>query len=272
MARMDGATFVGPHHNNGVMARHDVVCIHTIVGRAPAHAAHFSTDAEGTVFQSRDTDFASAANLNGNHRIIAIENEDRGPRFPDWNVKDGHAVPAFTKEQIEAIAQICAWAHKTHGIPLVACPNSKPGSKGIAYHRQGIGPNDFVAKGFEFPGKVDGGEVWSEDKTKVCPGDRRIRQLPTIIARAREIAGKDWFDMATKKDLADVVSAKLDPVHEKLNSALKTLHAELGSTGQTLRQAIADAADDRELNAAMATLKARLDAVDAKLAQIASTR
>lgn len=265
MARMTAATWVGPHHDNGLIDHYDIVCVHTIVGKAPAHAAHFSTNADGKIFQSRDTKFASAANAQGNPRIIAIENEDRGPDFGNWNINDGRAVPAFTKKQIEAIAQICAWAHKKHGIPLVACPNSKPGSRGIAYHRQGIGPNNFLAKGFDFPGLVAGGEVWSGDPHKVCPGDRRISQLPTIIARAREIAGKDWFDMATRNDLAEVVGAKLAPVNAKLNDVVKTLTAPLGSSGPTPRQALADAAEESELAAALATLKARLDRVDAKL-------
>lgn len=266
MAKMTAAKWVGPHHDNGLMQRYDIVCLHTIVGHAPAHAAHFSTDGDGTIFQSRDTKFASAANLNGNHRIIAIENEDHGPHFPDWNTKNGHAVPAFTNAQIEAIAKICAWAHKKHGIPLVACPNSKPGSRGIAFHRQGIGPNNFLAKGFDFAGVVAGGEIWSGDTGKVCPGDRRIKQIPKIIARAREIAGgEDWFDMATKADLESVVSKKLTDVHKKLNDIVKTLTAPLGESGPTPRQALADAAAETEMSAAMANLKTRLDEVDAKL-------
>jgi N-acetylmuramoyl-L-alanine amidase-like protein len=171
-----------------LMARFDVVCIHTIGGKSkpPAPAAHFSTRKDGHIVQSRDTRFQSAANANGNHRVIAIENDDFSPHFGNWNVNDGHAVPAFTPEQVEANARICAWAHKTHGIPLVPCPNSRQDSRGIGYHRQGIhgafGP-------FAFGGIVEGGELWSLSKGKVCPGDARIRQIAQIIRRARVIAG-----------------------------------------------------------------------------------
>jgi hypothetical protein len=162
------------------------VCIeHTIVGLAPAHAAHFSTSGGGKIYQSRDTRYRSAANLNGNHRIIAIENADHGPEFRPWNVNDGHAVPSFTPAQVEAIAKILAWAHKTHGIPLVMAPNSRPGSRGVAYHRQGIDGN---WAGYRYGGRVTGGEVWSSARGKVCPGDRRIAQIPQIIARAKQIA------------------------------------------------------------------------------------
>ena len=170
------------------MSHYDIVCIHTIVGSAPAHAAHFSTHADGRIDQSRDTEFRSGANLDGNHRIIAIENEDHGSVFGQWDTEDGHAVPAFTSEQIESIAQICAWAHETHAIPLVPCPDSKPGSRGVAFHRQGV-DGDFAD--YRFGGLVPGGEVWTESPGKVCPGDRRIAQIPKIIARAEEIVEGD---------------------------------------------------------------------------------
>lgn len=191
MARMPGAQWVGPHHDNGTMTRYDVVCLHTIVGSAPAHAAHFSTAGNGTIFQSRDTAFRSAANFNGNHRVIAIENADRDGSFLPWDINNGHAVPGFTVPQIESIAKICAWAYQQHGIPLVPCPDSRPGSKGIAFHRQGIEGN---WAGYAYSGIVPGGEVWTKSKGKVCPGDRRISQIPQIIARARVLAGLNRED------------------------------------------------------------------------------
>lgn len=185
---MPGTSWQGSHHDNGMMTRWDVVCIHTIVGNPPAHAAHFSTRADGYIYQSRDTAYASAANYNGNYRVIAIENDDQGPEFGDWDENDGHDVPAFTAAQIEAIAKICVWAYQTHGIPLVACPDSKSFSRGIAYHRQGIDGN---WSGYAYGGRVSGGEVWTKSAGKVCPGDRRIAQVPQIIARARTLAGLD---------------------------------------------------------------------------------
>jgi hypothetical protein len=186
MARMPGITWVG-EQGSRPMVRHDIVCIHTIVGKAPAHKAHFSTSADGEIFQSRDTDFQSGANVDGNPRVIAIENEDVGPSFGVWDHDDGHAVPDFTDAQVDAIARICAWASATHDIPLVPCPDSRPGSRGIAYHRQGINGNFGP---FAFPGRVDGGEVWTTSFGKVCPGDRRIRTLlDRIIPRAVAIAG-----------------------------------------------------------------------------------
>src|SRR5687768_7056007 len=120
MARMPGAEWLGEHSPETPMARYDVVCIHTIVGNAPAHAAHFSTWANGKIGQSRDTHYRSAANLDGNHRVIAIENADGAQDVP------------LTDAQVEACAKILAWAHKVHGIPLQMCPDSRPGSRGLA--------------------------------------------------------------------------------------------------------------------------------------------
>jgi hypothetical protein len=71
----------------------------------------------------------------------------------------------------------------------VLCPDSRPGSRGIAYHRQGC-DGDFEP--FDFGGRVVGGELWTISYGKVCPGDNRIHQLINlIIPRARVLAGLD---------------------------------------------------------------------------------
>lgn len=184
MANVDTSSWASDTNSKQAMSRWDIVCVHTIVGNPPAQAAHFSTRSDGHIFQHRDTKFRSAANLNGNHRVIAIENDDFGPEYGAWS---GSNVPGFADAQAESIAQVCAWAHHTHGIPLELCPDSKPGSRGIAYHRQGIDGN---FGGFAYGGRVAGGELWSDKFGKVCPGDRRIKQLiDRIIPRARQIAG-----------------------------------------------------------------------------------
>lgn len=173
---MPGAIWQGEHGSRR-MTRHDIVCVHTIVGYAPAHAAHFSVKADGTILQSRDTQYQSAANLEGNYRVISIENEDHGSTFGGWSGSD---VPALTPAQVAANAKILRWAHETHGVPLQVCPNSLPSSRGLAYHRQGIDGNFTDG----YPGRVSGGEVWTKHFGKICPGPRRISQLPEILRQA----------------------------------------------------------------------------------------
>jgi hypothetical protein len=176
----------------------NIVCVHTIVGYAPAKAAHFSTRADGHIWQHRDTTRQSAANLNGNPEVIAIENEDHGPAFGAWNTSDGHAVPGFTAAQMESNAQILAFCYRAHGIPLELIPDTRPGRRGIGYHRQGIdSPNNFA--GYDYKGRVSGGVVWTSATGKICPGDRRIHQLiEVIIPRARRLVG---LDAPVKEDM-----------------------------------------------------------------------
>ena len=200
MARMPGAVWRGEHSPKRPIRHYDIVCIHTIVGYAPAHAAHFSTHADGTIDQSRDTAYQSAANLNGNPRIIAIENEDHGKAF-NWS---NGGVPPLTDAQVDACARILAWAHTEHGIPLQLCPDSKPGSRGLAYHRQGIDGN---WSGYAYPGRVDGGEVWTEHPGKICPGDARIAQLPLILARAKAIVEAEPVVRRRRPEVRDVLVA-----------------------------------------------------------------
>lgn len=262
MARMPGADWRGEHGSRS-MSRYDIVCIHTIVGYAPAHAAHFSTDGNGKIYQSRDTRYRSAANLNGNHRVISIENADHGSDFPRWNT-NGSDVPAFTKDQIEAIAKILAWANKTHGIPLKACPNSRPGSKGIAFHRQGIDGNFSN-------GRVSGGELWSSARGKVCPGDRRIAQIPQIIARAKQLVGgaptepKDWFDMATPEQLSSIVEKATDKALANDVLRLKQLLADLRGQNDAIKSVVAT---NEALKAEVHRLKEILDMHGQRLVQL----
>lgn len=254
MARMPDVvqrSVVGPGHPR--MTRYDIVCIHTIVGFAPGGtAAHFTTSAGGEIVQCRDTVFRSAANLEGNHRVIAIENEDKGPRFGPWNDADGHAVPAFTPEQCESIARICAWAHTAHAIPLRLAPDSRPASRGIAYHRQGVDGN---FGGYAFRGRVPGGEVWTRSFGKVCPGDRRIRQLiEVIIPRARELAGpeEDELNFAQNAALSELWQVVVSGQKRdgRLNADLGFILNQITAQLAPLRDAIAALSADPDITAA----------------------
>lgn len=204
MARMPAAQWLGEHSPRRAMDRYDLVIVHTIVGYAPVHTPHFSTRWSGKIYQSRDTRYQSAVSLEANDRSIGIENEDRGPEYGGWS---GSNVPRFTDDQAEAIARIIVWSHETHGIPIQLAPNSKPTSRGVAYHRMGIDGNFGT---FDYPGRVEGGEEWSESFGKVCPGDKRIRQLiEEIIPRARVLAGlQEEDDMPT---LEQVFNTKVIP-------------------------------------------------------------
>lgn len=252
MARMPEISWVGEQGaSSGRMSRYDVVCIHTIVGYAPAHAAHFSTGADGEIFQSRDTVYRSAANLNGNYRVISIENEDHGPEYGSWGGSD---VPGFTPKQCEAIARICAWANQVHGIPLTLAPDSRPGSRGIGYHRQGIDGN---FGDFDYGGRVAGGEVWSSSRGKVCPGDRRISQvINIIIPRARQIAS----GQTEETDLDQREHLWLENIHEKV------MHNTFGKEGRWYDGDAPNAAEGEKSGAGY--VRATFDSIEGRLTKL----
>jgi hypothetical protein len=207
MARYPGATWkplAADWASQPRMRAHNIICIHTMVGgldgtdalfrvnNGPGYdgtESHFGTGGDGRILEWQDITFQADANYLGNGEVISIENADYGPEFPTWTGSD---VPSLTPAQIEANAQIIAWAsspaahadcppswvcHQS-GIPLVLVPDALPGRRGIAPHRWGV-------PGYMVPGAVQ----WSTSRGKACPGDRRIAQIPQIITRAQQIVG-----------------------------------------------------------------------------------
>lgn len=159
---------------------HDIVCLHTMVGSLAGSWSwasgagrsywHFGIGGRGECWQCQELEYRSAANLNGNWHVIPIETADTGEGiFP---VPWGN--PPWTNAQINRIVELVAWLCARFNIPPVLIPDTKPGRRGIAYHRQGIDGN--------YPDRrVPGGELWSNADGKICPADPRIHQLKTIV-------------------------------------------------------------------------------------------
>lgn len=82
----------------------------------------------------------------------------------------------WTDNQAESIAIVYAFGMEHEGWPDQLMPDSRPGSRGLGWHRLGIDP-----------WRVSGGELWSSSRGKVCPGDAKIAGMPMILARAREL-------------------------------------------------------------------------------------
>jgi hypothetical protein len=214
MARMPGTVW-SPLANNWAdqpkMRAFDIICIHTMVGGlmgTDSHfryangtgyvgtESHFGTGHDGRIIQWQDTAYQAEANYLGNYHVISIENADTGTGFPAWGGSD---VPAFTLAQIEANAQIIAWACRTHNIPCELIPDAKPGRRGIGYHRQGV--LGYMAAG---------AELWSSSRGKVCPGDRRVAQIPAIIVRAKQILNGEQDMPLNDTDLTNISKAMVN--------------------------------------------------------------
>lgn len=270
MLTYPGAAFkpLGPQTEPS-MTGHDIVCIHTMVGYLSSTDRYFrvtngagyqgteshygvggkwGSDAvaglDGVVYQWQDIAHQADANLDGNSTVISIETADNAAR----------PIQPWTLLQCEAIARLLAWlcsvavhadcpstwACHRDGIPLALIPDTKPGRRGIGYHRQGIDP-----------WRVDGGVKWSDSRGKDCPTEARIAQLPAILARAIQITQED-DDMATAAEIAAAVwAAPMDG--DTMGNRVYFAH----------RRAQAAVDDIGKLRAELAALAAKVDALTA---------
>jgi hypothetical protein len=159
---------------------------------------HFYVGPTGTVYQYVDTAMrAGAETYPGSVGSISVESwdgyrEDANRRpipldaygVTGW--RSTSDVPAWTAAQVASLAKLWAWLRKTHPtIPNRLATTSKDDgtSHGLAYHRLGVKlrATDKLSQ--------TGGVVWSSSAGKVCPGDRRIAQLPGILASATDAVG-----------------------------------------------------------------------------------
>ncbi len=232
MSRYPGAHWrplaADPSHQ-APMTRHDGIVLHTMVGslestdalfRAAGYSgteSHFGVGADGTVYQWVDTARRADAHLEGTWRLLSIETADTGAPFAAWT---GSNVPAWTEAQLDAIAGIIGWAAAEHGFPIEPLPDSRPERRGVGWHRQGCDP-----------WRCAGGELWSEATGKVCPGDRRIAQVPEVLRRARSGAGAIDDLPSPEEFVAAAVSAQVS-----LKQAVREMHRDLAA----LRREFAD--------------------------------
>lgn len=191
MSRYPSATWKPIANRSSQPLQKDLLSLHTCVGPGLGTWNYFNTGAggrgvyshiivcgiwgsdagknvDGLALQMQDTNLRAAANLDGNWHIISVETADNAAR----------PIAPWTAAQQTTLVNIMVDAHRIDGIPLVLVPDSKPGRRGISYHRQGCNPY-----------RVAGGELWSTSFGKDCPTQARINQIPGLIARARAIVG-----------------------------------------------------------------------------------
>jgi hypothetical protein len=201
VTKFPGATYrpLEATQRQATMQRHDIVCLHTMVGTLTGTdrmfkangwsgtESHFGVGGkwgdgrDGEIIQWQDTEHRADANLDGNRRIISIETGDNAPR-------SASDIEPWTPKQLDAIVAITVWACRKYDIPAVLLTDSGPGRRGIAYHRLGVQHSGGThPAGFLQPGC----EKWSTSVGKECPGPARIKQMPGIVARvAATLSGK----------------------------------------------------------------------------------
>jgi murein L,D-transpeptidase YcbB/YkuD len=167
MARMPGAAWkpIDVNHSSGGMGTIHGVTLHIMDGtlagtnswfRNPAAQAssHFGTGRDGDLYQWVDTRDKAWAQAAGNPNWISIENEGRGG-------------DTLTDAQLDRCAQVLAWAHQAHGVPLQT--TSSTTGRGLGHHAMG-------------------GSAWGGHTS--CPGTRIVAQKTEIVRRAKAIVGE----------------------------------------------------------------------------------
>ncbi|ASZ73349.1 lysin A [Brevibacterium phage LuckyBarnes] len=190
MALMPGATkrLLANQARQGRMKSYDAAVLHTMVGSLAGTdsmfqqggtvgtESHFGIGEHGEIYQWVDTAYTADANYLGSAHVISIETADYGGSFGRWDTS-GDNVPYWNSAQIAAIVKVLVWIHKTHGIPLRATKSVT--ERGVGYHAQGV-PNNGL------PSRLRGTKYqWSKYPGKVCPGKKRISQIPGIVKLAQ---------------------------------------------------------------------------------------
>jgi hypothetical protein len=85
-------------------------------------SAHFVTGTKGELFQVVDTADAAWAQVAGNANWISVEDA-------------GNCGDTLLASQVESVAQLLAWLHATHGVPLQL--TESPATPGLGYHAMG---------------------------------------------------------------------------------------------------------------------------------------
>lgn len=137
--------------------------------------SHFYIRESGVVVQHIDTRYRAAADLQGNPGTISIESWDGYPHNAPGYWSHNGDVPPWNAAQVKSLIRLVAWILKTHpSIPARLAVDSRPGasSRGVSWHRLGVNP-----------WRVGGGLLYSNARGKACPGDKRVGQIPGILAK-----------------------------------------------------------------------------------------
>lgn len=166
MARMPGVAYIGPTPNmdQGGMLSVDGLVLHIQQGTesgsiawfknpAAEASAHFLNPKTGPLVQLVDTADKAWAEAAGNPHWVSVENE-------------GFVPDALTPSQLENVAQLYAWLHRTYSVPLQS--TDSPSGSGLGWHGMG-------------------GVAWGNHPD--CPGGAIKSQRPAILARVHEILG-----------------------------------------------------------------------------------
>ena len=153
--------------------------------------SHFFNPRSGKLRQHQEINRQAFADGGGNPYCVSVEHWDGYPRGAPGYWKNSGDVPPLTDSQIENDARLFAYLVQNFGLPnRIATPGNVTG---LGWHRLGIAGNfgKFDANDRKTWSRAQTGLNFSNARGKLCPGDRRIGQIPEIFARAQEyLTGK----------------------------------------------------------------------------------
>jgi len=148
--------------------------------------SHFYNPRSGTLRQHQEIDRQAFADGQGNSFCVSVEHWDGYPNGAPGYWRHGSDVPPLTDAQIENDARLFAHLVKHFGLPnRIATPDNVTG---LGWHRLGIAGNfgRYNPADRKTWSRAQTGLNFSSARGKVCPGDRRIDQIPEIWERAQE--------------------------------------------------------------------------------------
>lgn len=202
--------------------------LHAYFNKSGIPDSHFYVRRDGTVEQYVDTSMQAFADLEGNDATISVETQGMGPG-------------TWTSQQCETLARLYAWAVQTHGLERKMAASSQIGtpSRGLSWHRLGCDGNfPSLPSILAGRGQRGGGMHYSRSLGKVCPGDDRIKQIPSIFARAEAILDGDTTPAKPQEEDVSLTQAEKAQL-SRTDSVLQTRIGDIGTEeGLTIPQAI----------------------------------
>lgn len=179
------------------------VCLHTAVSNGNSLFDFWMSDSsagvESHMYLQKSGDLEQYMNTlrradcqnDGNSFCISVESWD-GARVV-WDPRDNEDnVPPWNTAQVVALVKFLAWCHRVHDIPLRI--SRYWNDSGIAWHNKYIGRPGFARS------------------ARLCPGKKRIAQIPGIIT----LAIQQEEDMPLTNDDLDKIDARTERTVERL--------------------------------------------------------
>src|SRR5690606_19351230 len=134
-------------------------------------SSHLYVRRDGTLEQYVDMRYTAWTSGSGSATTIGVETQGMGSG-------------KWTPQQVEALAQIVAWAHREFGVPLRVMTSSKASERGVGYHALGVPATSAQkARGIS----KTGGQLWSKAVGRPAPdpsASSRCRRSSPALSRS----------------------------------------------------------------------------------------